>query len=186
MLGITIPATPDSEGWDEENNKFVSIKGSPETTLLLEHSLASISKWEEITEKPFLGKEEKSREDILLYIKCMCLSPYDDVLLSRLTQENYKEIDEYIGRKMTATIINEIPIARKTTEFVTAETMYYWMVSLQIPFECQYWHLNKLITLVKVVNIKNQPEKKQRPTRSSLAERRALNARRRAQAASRG
>lgn len=182
MLRITVPAVTALDAWDEATNQFVKIEGFQGGDLLLEHSLVSLSKWEEITEKPFLGKEEKTREDTIEYIKCMTIAPVSSPeIYNHLTPENIQEIDAYIGRKMTATVIKEIPGSKSTGEFITAEIIYYWMVALQVPLECQYWHLNKLITLIRVINLKNQPEKKMRPTRSSLASRRALAAQRRRQ-----
>lgn len=186
MLHIIIPAKDATDAWDERTERFVEIPGFSGGELLLEHSLVSVSKWEESSEKPFLDKEKKTTEEVISYIKCMALSPYTEEMLKHLSSENFKEIDDYINRKMTATIINETAPARRSNDFITAEIIYYWMVSLQIPLECQYWHLNKLITLVRVINLKNQPDKKLAPTRASMANRRAMNARNRALAGSKG
>jgi hypothetical protein len=176
MLSITIPAL---EAWDEANQRFVNFE---ETKLDLEHSLVSLSKWESKWEKPFLAPEDKSQEETLSYVECMILTPnFPPEVLSRLTNGNIQAINEYIEAKMTATWFAETK-APARREIITAEVIYYWMVALTIPFETEVWHLNRLLTLIKVCNAKNQPEKKgQKPTQSSLAARRALNEQRKAQ-----
>lgn len=175
MLGITIPG---GELWDPVKEKFIVI---PQEILQLEHSLASISKWESITKKAFLGRDQKTREETILYIKCMTLSPVaDEKIYQALTVENLEDISAYIDNSMTATIFNDRPGAgRNSGEFVTSELVYYWMVALTIPPEYQYWHFNRLITLIRVANNKNQPTKKENK-RDAIARRQAMNAERKA------
>lgn len=175
MLQITIPAV---ELFDETMNEFVSTK---EQTLQLEHSLVSLQKWESKWCKPFLSKREKTAEELLDYVKCMTITQnVDPNIYSFLTNENLKEINSYIEAPMTATTINEDKKAKSNREVVTAELIYYWMFSLNIPFECRKWHLNQLITLVKVCSIKNQPPKKT-SKKDLLSRNAALNAARRKQ-----
>lgn len=175
MLQITIPAV---ELFDETINEFVSTK---EQTLQLEHSLVSLQKWESKWCKPFLSKREKNAEELLDYVKCMTITQnVDPNIYSFLTNENLKEINSYIEAPMTATTINEDKKAKSNREVVTAELIYYWMFSLNIPFECRKWHLNQLITLVKVCSIKNQPPKKT-SKKDLLSRNAALNAARRKQ-----
>lgn len=173
MLQVTIPA---SEYFNERTGEFHAIR---ETTLQLEHSLVSVSKWESKWRKPFLGTTEKSAEECIDYVRCMTITQHVDPLVYQfLTPENFQEINAYIEAPMTATTFSERENKRFNREVVTAEIIYYWMVALNIPFECQKWHLNKLIALVRVCNIKNTPQKKM--SRREVTERnRALNEARR-------
>lgn len=175
MLTIIVPGI---SLWDELNEEFTNSEGF---TLELEHSLVSLSKWESIHEKPFLGTESKTDEEVFSYIKCMILTPnFPPEVLSRLSQDNISEIQKYIDAKMTATWFNEPPVTKKSREIITAELIYYWMISLNIPIEFEHWHLNRLFTLIKIFNVKNAPQKKM--SRSEiLARNRELNAQRKAQ-----
>ena len=177
MLQITIPAV---ELWDERKQEFITTK---EQTLQLEHSLVSLSKWESKWCKPFLSKQEKTFEETLDYIKCMTITPnVDPEVYKYLTNENIEEINNYINAPMTATYFSDDKTVKPSREQVTAELIYYWMIALNIPFECQNWHLNRLLTLIKVCNIKNQPPKKinkkeimRRNTALNAARRKRLN-----------
>lgn len=155
MLTITVPAT---EKWNEKTETFEYTKSF---TIQLEHSLVSISKWESKWHKPFLTKKDKTREETLSYIKCMTLTPgIPDIVYEFLSRKNYEEIETYIGDPMTATTITDLSNKRPNHEVVTSELIYYWMIANQIPFECQKWHLNRLLMLIRVCGIKNSPSKK--------------------------
>ena len=180
MLKITIPS---AELWDEDKEEFVYTK---EQTLQLEHSLVSLSKWESKWCKAFLSKHEKTFEETVDYIKCMTLTQnVNSDVYQYLTNKNIAEINRYIEAPMTATYFSDDKIGKTSREQVTSELIYYWMVALNIPFECQKWHLNRLLTLVKVCNIKNQPPKK-RSRKEILSRNAALNAARRKQLNTRG
>jgi len=180
MLQITIPAV---ELWDERKQEFVTTK---EQTLQLEHSLVSLSKWESKWCKPFLTKQEKTFEETLDYIKCMTITQnVDPEVYNHLTNENIEEINKYIEAPMTATYFSDDKTAKSSREQITAELIYYWMIALNIPFECQKWHLNRLLTLIKVCNIKNQPPKK-RSRKEIMSRNAALNAARRKQLNTKG
>ena len=158
MLKITIPGT---ELYDEKNNEFIQTK---DQVLCLEHSLVSISKWESKWCIPFLDNSKpKTVEQTMDYVRCMTLTQnVDENVYKGLTNKHIKEINDYIDAPMTATWFsnNENRGRRGTGEKVTSELIYYWMIALNIPFECQKWHLNRLLTLIRVCNIKNQPPKK--------------------------
>lgn len=180
MLTITIP---ERELWDEERAEFVSVK---EQTLQLEHSLVSLSKWESKWKKPFLTKEDKTPEETVDYIRCMTLTPnVKPEVYKCLTHDNVAKINNYISDPMTATTINMHGLSKGGKEIVTSELVYYWMVALNIPFECQKWHLNRLITLIQVCNVKNTPPKKM-SKRDIMSRNAALNAARRKKYNSKG
>lgn len=180
MLKVTIQG---EEFFDEENKVFVTNELA---TIELEHSLISMSKWESKWEKPFLGKEEKTTEETISYMKCMTLTPdVPDELYHKLSRENIEAINEYITAKMTATWFAEEKNNSRAREVITTELIYYWMISLNIPMECEQWHVNRLFTLIQVCNKKNSPAKKL--SRSEIAARnRELNAQRKAQLGTRG
>lgn len=173
MLRIIIPST---EMWDEVNEKFVDSK---EQVLQLEHSLVSLSKWESKWCKPFLSKENKTFEETIDYIRCMTINQHiPDEVYNCLTGENIREINEYISAPMTATRFSNDVMGKGSREQITSELIYYWMIALNIPFECQKWHINRLLTLIRVCNIKNQPSKKM-SRREIMSRNTALNAARR-------
>lgn len=158
MLQITIPIGP--EGWDEVKEEFVKPE---EKTLQLEHSLVSLSKWESKWCKAFLTKKKKTDEEVLDYIKCMTITRnVDPDIYDYLTNKNISEIEEYIEAPMTATVVREMNNGKPNREVVTSELIYYWMLTLGIPFECEKWHINRLLTLIKVCNAKNS-----KPTKRS-------------------
>lgn len=182
MLTLVIDAT---EVYNEETQAFTKQGG---ITLQLEHSLVSLSKWESIHEKPFLGDVQKTTEEITSYVECMLLTenPPEDFLDS-LLPEDYSKIESYIGQKMTATWFAEQPgvLRARNTEIVTAELIYYWMTAFKIPFACETWHLNRLFTLIRICNLKQEKPKKM--SRSEIARRnRELNEQRKAQFGTKG
>jgi hypothetical protein len=154
MLQVTIPSI---EVFDETRNEFITIK---EQTLQLEHSLVSISKWESKWTKPFLSKNSKTTEETIDYVRCMTITQnVNDDIYNYLNPKNIEIINKYIDSDMTATTISK-ENNTINREIITAEIIYYWMISFTIPFECQKWHLNRLLTLINVCNIKNSPPKK--------------------------
>ena len=155
MLRITVPA---NEFYDESRKEFINIK---EQTLQLEHSLVSLSKWESKWCKPFLSRHKMTIEESRDYVRCMTLTQnVPEETYYGLTDQNLEAIREYIDSPMTAIRFPAEEKGRINREPITSELIYYWMIALNIPLECQKWHLNKLIALIKLCNIKNQPAKK--------------------------
>lgn len=181
MLQLVIPLT--NEGWDDEKQEFVE----PVTqTIQLEHSLVSLSKWESKWCKAFLSGKNKTSEEIMDYIKCMTITQnVKPSVYDHLTKENVEQIQTYIDSPMTATVISDTKNRSSGREIVTSELIYYWMIALNIPFECQKWHLNRLLMLIRVCNIKNTPPKK-RSSRDIMSQNAALNKARRQRLNSRG
>lgn len=170
MLEITIPAI---ELWDESKEEFISTK---EQRLQLEHSLASLSKWESKWCKPFLTKDIKTDEETVDYIKCMTLnSNVNPDAYDFIPNDIREQINQYIEAPMTATWFSEEKRGKTSSEQITSELVYYWMIALNIPFECQYWHLNRLLTLIRVCNVKNEPPKKM-SKKEMFSQRAAMNA----------
>lgn len=180
MLSIDIVTV---EEWDEENLKFVP---PTEVHLEIEHSLVSLAKWESHWEKPLLGPGDRTLEETLWYIRAMTLTPnVPSEIYGKLSADTLVAIDNYVNRKMTATWFKEQSKKGPSGEVITAEIIYYWMIAMDVPFECQYWHLNRLLTLIRVVNEKSAPKKKMN-RREQLEQQAMLNEKRRAQLNTRG
>lgn len=162
--------TQDQEFYDDEHG-FIEIPGG---SYVLEHSLISVSKWESKWHIPFLSTEEKTDEQVRDYIRCMFVKPpkHKDAYLY-FSLETIREIAEYINEPMTATTFSELS-KRGGFQIITNEVIYYWMVACNIPFECDKWHLNRLLTLIKVVSLEMNP-KKQMDTRDILEQNRRIN-----------
>lgn len=179
MLEIKVD---EGELFDENSNEFITVKPQ---ILKLEHSLVSISKWESKYHKRFINSEEPTPYEMLDYIRCMTINKVDNNVYFVLSNKNIDDIYAYMNDSMTATTIKEMPGAKRNNEAVTSELIYYWMVAFNIPFECEKWHINRLLTLIKICSIKNQPAKKM-SNREIFNQNRALNAARRAKYHSRG
>jgi hypothetical protein len=157
MLRIIIP---DSELFNENTQEFFTVKGQ---TITLEHSLLSLSKWESKWHKPFLNNKDLTPNEVLDYIRCMTLTKnVDPQLYLSIPEEVYSKIQKYMDDTMTATWFDDkkSSTSKSQREIVTSEIIYYWMITLGIPLECEKWHINRLLTLIKVCQIKNTPGKK--------------------------
>ena len=178
MLRIYVPET---ELYDEVNNMFRTVGGG---VLELEHSLYAISLWEAKWHKPFLSEEPRNYEETISYIKCMTINDVSQCVYDGLSQENVDAIRKYMEDSMTATWFSSKSHGA-SKKVITSEVIYYQMISLNIPFECQHWHLNRLFTLIRVCSEKNAPKKKM--SKSQIAARnRALNEQRLKQLGTRG
>ena len=186
MLKITIPG---QELYDPEKNLFHYTKG---TTLVLEHSLVSLSKWEAKWKIPFLslgqqrpGKNPEKQltpEQFLDYVRCMTLTQnVDPEVYNYLTRDNLNDIMKYIEDPMTATTISKQQQKKGSNQgrVITSELIYAWMAILRIPYEvCQKWHLNRLLMLIQVTGLEQEPPKKMDP-KNVLRQNKSLNAARR-------
>ena len=170
------------ELYDEATQEFLYIPGS---VLELEHSLVSISKWESKWCKSFISTKNKTNEELIDYIKCMCLNDVDEQVIDYITNDDIVKITNYINSPMTATRFVETNNANSNREIITTELIYYWMITQNIPMECQYWHLNRLLTLIRVCDIKNSPPKKM-SKQELLSRNAALNAARKKQLNTKG
>lgn len=181
MLKIHIEGRPEKEIWDANKEEFVIKKEIKPFDLVLEHSLISISLWESKWHVPFISKDGHTEEQTLHYIKCMTINhDVPDEAYDLLTAEDIQKISEYISDPMTATTVSELPGQKKASrDIITSELIYYWMTALQIPFQCEKWHLNRLLQLVAVCNAKNTPPKKMGKN-EVMSRNKALNAARRA------
>ena len=180
MLNLTI-RFPDL--WDERKEEFICRKP---ITIALEHSLVSVSKWEAKWHKPFLADDKKSAEETLDYIRCMTITQnVGDDVYDALTEENIRAVSDYIEDPMTATWFTERNRPQPSSTVVTSELIYYWMVAFNIPFECQKWHLNRLMTLVRICENKNAKQQKM-SKQDILKQQHALNEARRAKYRTRG
>lgn len=180
MLIITVPG---AEVFNEVEGTFSTIN---DTTLELEHSLLSLSKWESEFQKPFLSKAEKSNEETLAYVRCMITTPdYDPDIIYKMSRANFAQINDYIESKQSATTFTIAPNKKGPSEIITAELIYYWMVSFKIPFETESWHLNRLFSLIRLCSIKgSKPE--QMSKREISEHNRKLNEARRAELNTKG
>lgn len=181
MHKIVIPST---ELFDNDLNRFFNI---PETEIMIEHSLISISKWEAKWHKPFLSEKTKTTEETIDYIKQMTISRNVNPLVYQVIPDTeLKKVLDYIEDPHTATTFSEKEgTAKRNKEVITSELIYYWMVAAQIPMECEKWHINRLLTLIRICGIKNQPPKKM-SKRSIMSKNRALNSARRKQLGTNG
>lgn len=174
---------PDINGWDDSKEEFINLKGASFT---IEHSLISLQKWESRWHKSYIHTEQKTPEEIIDYIRCMTITPgINPEIYKYIPTDVMKQIVDYISDPMTATTINEkklegaSPNARRR-EIITAEIIYYMMIEYDIPVEYRKWHLNQLMTLIRVCQIKSDGGGKKMSRAEVLAQNKALNAKRRA------
>lgn len=182
MLHITVPA---HEYFNEETQEFFEEK---EQTLIMEHSLISISKWEAKWKKPYFSKEKKTNEEMLDYLRCMTITPQkvDGKVYRSLTKENIDSIAQYIDDPMTATTITDSQPHSGRKQTITSELIYYWMIAQNIPTEYEKWHINRLLTLIRICAIKNDPNPKKMNRGAIAKQNRAINAARKAKYGTRG
>lgn len=165
---------------EDEERMFVPMK--------FEHSLFTISKWEEKWHISFFNDADKTEDQILDYIRCMVVDESDLAYLDYLTPANVEEILDYIADPATATKVysrNQNGVMRRKS--TTSEVLYFQMFSRQIPMECQHWHINRLIALIQVWDVYNADPKSNKMSKKQTRDWYIQeNARRRAQMHSKG
>jgi hypothetical protein len=173
----------EEEMFNDETQEFIQVE---QFSLELEHSLASLSKWESKFEKPFLGNSPHTKKETFEYLKMMVVTEnVPSEIFERLSRDNLESINEYIDSKQSATIFNEMPNRKSSREIITSELIYYWMVAFTIPFECEHWHLNRLFALIRICGIKNSKDQKM-PKDKIARQYRDLNEQRKAKLNTRG
>lgn len=185
MLKVYVP---EQELFDEKTNEFVNLKA---VNLTLEHSLVSISKWEAIYNKPFIVNsrdDDKTNEEIFKYIECMTITQnVDPRIYKYLPASVVDQIREYIASPLSATTFTNRDNKAPSREIITSELIYYWMTAHSIPFECEKWPIQRLLNLIKICSIKNNPNGSKKMSKKDLmTSNAALNAARRARSGSRG
>lgn len=179
MLKVVIP---DCEYWDYLTEEFTFIPGA---TIEIEHSLEAIAKWEAEKEKPFLSDKAMEADEFRDYVRCMTLTKgIDPQTYRNLSSANFREINEYMSKKMTATWFKEDKKKGGSKKVITSELIYYWMTELGIPFDCDTWHFNRLMTLIRVASESQNPKKMSK--KDIFGQNRSLNAMRRAKMGSKG
>jgi len=156
MIKITIPP---SELWDDNRQEFITI--TEPIIIPMEHSLVSIHEWEKQWHKPFLKKfPKKTTDETVSYLACMSLrDDVDPKVFYAIPKGEMERINKYIEDPMSARTKSSGQRSAKR-ETITAELIYFWMFTYNIPYECREWHLNSLLSLIELCSIKNTPPKK--------------------------
>lgn len=184
-MSKVIEIAGNDERWDSKKEEF--IPPTENVRFTIEHSLVSVSLWESKWNKAYLGFQEKTEEELIDYIKCMTLeNDIPDEVYERIPPNTIEEIKAYLEAPMTATTFSDFREKHPSSKIVTSEEIYAQMFMLKIPMECQHWHFNRLLTLIKVCAIKNDPNPKKIPRAEAARQRAALNAKRRAKLKTRG
>lgn len=174
---------PNKTLWNDRTQEFVDVVGK---TIKLEHSLVSLARWESKWHTYYLNNEKLTAEQKLDYIRCMTITQdVDPNLYYAITPEQQKDIHDYINDPMTGTVFSNKSTSSVNSRFITNEVIYSWMFANNIPIECQKWHLNRLLTLIRVCNEEKQPPKK-KTQREIMEEQRARNKARRAALGTKG
>lgn len=188
MLKVTLKG---GELWDPVEELFYYPK---KQEITIEHSLVSLSKWESKWKTYFVGNTDITVAQFVDYVRCMTITQNVDPELYKCLYndpDTIKKIADYMADPMTATTINEAALKLSggnrliSSKRTTSELIYYWMTALNIPFECQKWHLNRLLTLIKVASIESQPPKKMGKA-DAMRQQSSINAMRKAQHHTRG
>lgn len=142
--------------------------------LRFEHSLVSLSEWEQEYEKPFYSSktvDNRTEKEMVSYFEYMLISGIEYRPLVRLASpEQMLALTHYINKGSTATTVKEMAQKAGPNETPTSELMYYWLVAFKIPFKpTDEWHLHRLLMLVKVCGAKSTPSGRNKVNKRELA-----------------
>lgn len=146
MISLTLEL-PGEERFDEESSTFISM---PPCTIHLTHSLYSVSKWESVYKRSFLDNPPNTPEETLFYVECMSEEPLPGDFMRRLDRNVQVKIAEYISDGASATHLLDPPSRGGPKDSMTSELIYWYMSQFNIPYECDKWNLNRLLTLIKL------------------------------------
>jgi hypothetical protein len=156
-------------------NEFVYEIGG---IVRFEYTLKVVYDWEAKWRKPFLKGGLTDEETIDFYMR-MALDPLKE---SFLTTDITSILAEYIADQSTATTFSEEgPDGKpKSTnrKIYTSEELYALMFEAQVPLEWENRNLNRLMTILRIISIHNNPPKKM-SNEEILRQNRELNAKRR-------
>lgn len=180
---ILVLEFPEYDQFDRVTEEFVTF---PPARLTLVHNLLSIVRWESKWKRSFVDRPPSSVDEVIDYVECMADGqPSVPHMLERLTRDHTEAIKAYIADPMSASVMLSRPGQTKSSEKMTSDLIYYYMVTFQIPFEAEEWHLNRLLMLIRICNAKQSAGQKTN-SKSAASQRAALNRARRARAGSRG
>ena len=180
MISLTLEL-PGEERFDEESSTFISM---PPCTLHLTHSLYSVSKWESVYKRSFLDSPPNTPEETIYYVECMSEEPLPGDFMRRLDRNIQVKIAEYIADGASATHLLDPPSRGGPKDSMTSELIYWYMSQFNIPYECDKWNLNRLLTLIKLSAAKQGGNNAS--ASATAAQRAAMNKARRARYNSKG
>lgn len=180
MISLTLEL-PGEERFDEESSTFISM---PPCTLHLTHSLYSVSLWESVYKRSFLDSPPNTPEETMYYVECMSEEPLPGDFMRRLDRNIQVKIAEYIADGASATHLLDPPARGGPKDSMTSELIYWYMSQFNIPYECDKWNLNRLLTLIKLSAAKQGGSNAS--ASATAAQRAAMNKARRARYNSKG
>lgn len=146
------------EYYDEQLNRFYTL---PPKVVNFEYSLAAVAEWEAIWKIPLLNTELGVDSDMFLSL-AMCMSDDRELLEYYLDDTEKAELHKYLSDSQTATTINSSQNGNTTGrgKVYTAEEIYALMFMNGIPIEWESRNLNRLLVILRIISIYQNPPKK--------------------------